>query len=84
LALAGWDARSAVEYWENRINAAADDARASGTKMPLPGVLPGALWDGDNSHPVYEQRVKKMKEELERWQRERIKALRKMALQNSS
>ncbi|KIJ52483.1 hypothetical protein M422DRAFT_26070 [Sphaerobolus stellatus SS14] len=81
LALAGWDARSAIEYWENRIhNAINDENRSPGTKAPLPGVLPGALWDGDISHPVYEMRVRRMKGEIERWQKEKICALEKLKM----
>jgi hypothetical protein len=86
LALAGWDARNAVDFWESRVNAPlSQEMRQHAVQTQLPGVLPGALWvsqDGgvhSSSHPVDELRVRKLREELERWEAERKVALQKRA-----
>jgi hypothetical protein len=84
LALAGWDARAAVDFWESRMNApVSQEMRQQAIQTQLPGVLPGALWvsqDGgvhSSSHPVGKVRVEELKAELERWAVEKERALRK-------
>lgn len=86
LALAGWDARNAIDFWESRINApVSQEMRRQAVQTQLPGVLPGALWvsqDGgvhSSSHPVDELRVQKLREEIHRWEVEKERALQKLA-----
>ncbi|KAF8501879.1 hypothetical protein BU17DRAFT_78408 [Hysterangium stoloniferum] len=86
LALAGWDPRAAVRFWESKVSVPlTEEMRKQAVQTQLPGVLPGALWvsqDGgvhSSSHPVDAVRVEKMREELERWHTEKRRYLAKMA-----
>ncbi|GJJ08204.1 hypothetical protein Clacol_002412 [Clathrus columnatus] len=78
LALAGWDPRAAVDFWETKLNSAAKDPN----QTPVPGVLPGALWvsedrDERSSHPIGEVRIRELRKELRKWQLEKERILSK-------
>ncbi|KDQ19273.1 hypothetical protein BOTBODRAFT_102457, partial [Botryobasidium botryosum FD-172 SS1] len=73
LALAGFDPQGALDFWENRLLTPNEKAEQS----PVPGVpaersatpfLSGLLRDTINgSHPEGHERLRKLKEELDRW-----------------
>lgn len=87
LALAGWDARAAVDFWDSRGNTPlSQEMRPQATEKQLPGVWSGARWvlqDAgvrNSSHPMDKLRVKRLKMELERWEVERKRGLQKMGI----
>ncbi|KAF8588281.1 hypothetical protein K439DRAFT_1652024 [Ramaria rubella] len=83
LALAGWDARAAVDFWQSKLNASADsDDQQESLQAQLPGTLPNAFdraskngGSKKSSHPLEEMRIKRLKKELERWETARSGAL---------
>jgi len=76
LAHAGFDAREAVKFWENR-QSTAKTAECSSTTAEKVNLTPtaGAQTLGlrimGSSHPVNEVRVEKLKQELLRWETEK-------------
>ncbi|PPQ66222.1 hypothetical protein CVT24_000334 [Panaeolus cyanescens] len=78
LAHAGFDARDAIKFWENRANDG-DCARASTSEMLAgePSPMKYARSIVGDSHPLSEMRVQSLKKELERWEKERTEALDK-------
>ncbi|KAL5634447.1 hypothetical protein ACGC1H_002487 [Rhizoctonia solani] len=96
LAGAGFDPRCAIEFWEGRQTSplTTPDTRPIETDpsmrvvTPLPSV-PGTFWTsrssalgagGDDSHPLDQARVLKLKKELKRWEREKAYAMGKIKI----
>ncbi|CAE6406856.1 unnamed protein product [Rhizoctonia solani] len=94
LASAGFDPRCAVEFWEGRQTSppTTSDSPQIDTDpslrvvTPLPSV-PGTFWTsrssaagGDDSHPLDQARVRKLKKELKRWEREKAYAMGKIKI----
>ncbi|CAE6504532.1 unnamed protein product [Rhizoctonia solani] len=90
LASAGFDPRCAVEFWEGRqlspptASDPVDTDPSLRVVTPLPSV-PGTFWTsrssaGDDSHPIDQARVRKLKKELKRWEREKAYAMGKMKI----
>ncbi|KAG6862550.1 hypothetical protein C0995_000098 [Termitomyces sp. Mi166 len=71
LAHAGFDARDAVKFWENRSSEtnSVECAKNTRTEPSLDERLVMALWG--QTHPVNELRVDALKQELARWEDER-------------
>lgn len=90
LAHAGFDARDAVKFWENRSASKAECARAERPERAPFTERPHTeqpASDEANSlvrrimgsgHPVEEVRVERLKEELLRWETERQAALARL------
>uniref|UniRef100_A0A0W0EZN5 Peptidase M48 domain-containing protein n=1 Tax=Moniliophthora roreri TaxID=221103 RepID=A0A0W0EZN5_MONRR len=80
LAHAGFDARDAISFWEQRASAMTECAHAEAME---PGYPEEKLSKGEglarrimgSGHPVNEVRVEKLKSELVRWETERRAAL---------
>ncbi|KAH9917032.1 peptidase family M48-domain-containing protein [Fomitopsis serialis] len=79
LAHAGFDPRHAVRFWENRSESAHNAECAHAPKdevveerTGIGKVLPHR-WAG-SAHPLNVERVRKLKQELERWEEERRRA----------
>ena len=73
LAHAGFDARDAVKFWENRSGAEVECSRhetENSDKQVARRIM-------SNTHPVSELRVNSLKKELERWEDVRQKFLAK-------
>lgn len=84
LAHAGFDARDTVRFWEGRAGSGIDCTSHSGSGQPAaadePVVVSGPIsvarqYMGTTHHPASEMRIKCLKDELERWESERQKAL---------
>ena len=79
LAHAGFDPRHAVRFWENRAESAPDGECAHAPKEdvdergPIRKLLPHR-WSGSSYHPLNIERVRKLKQELERWEAARRRA----------
>ena len=74
LAHAGFDARDAVKFWENRSGAEAAECARHGTDQEqLARRIMG------ETHPVSELRINSLKKELERWEDVRQKFLAETA-----
>ncbi|KAG8873406.1 putative cell survival pathways protein [Tulasnella sp. 331] len=74
LALAGFDPRKAVSFWEERL-------RSKALADPGPedhGGLHRNFWDRHGSHPEWEDRVISLKKELASWDVARTRALEKL------
>lgn len=84
LALAGWDPRLAIAYWESRLKDVPERVRQEAAGGPIPGVMPGSMWDGEASHPVHGIRVKKMRKEIDRWEREKRRVLKYRKVSSST
>lgn len=71
LAHAGFDARGAVRFWENRSSntKSVDCAKKASGEPSLDERLAMSLWG--QTHPVNEIRVDALKQELARWEVER-------------
>jgi len=74
LAHAGFDARDAVKFWEQRSGPAAECGRSCQPEAPsetfkIARQIMGA------SHPVSELRVTRLKDELARWEIERQRVI---------
>ncbi|KIJ14456.1 hypothetical protein PAXINDRAFT_156119 [Paxillus involutus ATCC 200175] len=78
LAHAGFDARSAVAFWESRQNApkSAECSTVAQSHNPRTGWTLVRQIMG-SSHPVNEVRIEKLKSELVRWELEKRVSLRK-------
>ena len=74
LAHAGFDARDAVTFWEQRSGPAAE-CRRSGQPAPPNEPSKIARQIMGASHPVSELRVNSLKDELARWEVERQKTI---------
>jgi hypothetical protein len=69
LAHAGYDARKAVTFWENRTNSTASEcASAERKEVPSSSFVHNIT---GSKHPVSEVRVNSLKGELLRWETER-------------
>ncbi|KAG8736278.1 hypothetical protein FRC11_002737, partial [Ceratobasidium sp. 423] len=93
LASAGFDPRCAVEFWEGRqlspptsSDQPIDTDPSLRVVTPLPSV-PGTFWTSrssaagsDDSHPLDQARVRKLKKELKRWEKEKAYAMGKMKI----
>ncbi|RDB26313.1 Metalloendopeptidase OMA1, mitochondrial [Hypsizygus marmoreus] len=74
LAHAGFDARDAVRFWEDRSGSISECARTDGSEDPWAKQTSHHLARRimGSSHPVTELRVERLKEELARWESERL------------
>ncbi|KAF8676790.1 Peptidase family M48 [Rhizoctonia solani] len=91
LASAGFDPQCAVEFWEGRqlsppaSQPLPDTDPSQRVVTPLPSV-PGTFWTSrstageDDSHPLDQARVHRLKRELRRWEREKAYAMGKMKI----
>lgn len=75
LAHAGFDARKAVDFWENRTADSTECSRAETPQGVSPKPLSLARKIMGSGHPVNEVRVERLKGELVRWEIERRAAL---------
>ncbi|THV03247.1 hypothetical protein K435DRAFT_962618 [Dendrothele bispora CBS 962.96] len=83
LAHAGFDARDAVMFWENRISSATECSHAESIDLASGKHSKGeslARRMTGSGHPVNEVRVDKLKSELVRWETERRAALARLQL----
>lgn len=74
LAYAGFDARDAVRFWENRAETPrnAECSPGSAKETPHPSTTGNLVRRiAGSSHPMNETRVEKLREELQRWEAER-------------
>ncbi|KAF9450897.1 hypothetical protein P691DRAFT_809246 [Macrolepiota fuliginosa MF-IS2] len=72
LAHAGFDARDAVKFWENRD----EESDCSSSRTPrLDGMDGLSRSIMGSTHPVNEVRIEKLKQELHRWEEARFMAL---------
>ncbi|KAG8986019.1 hypothetical protein FRB90_004272, partial [Tulasnella sp. 427] len=69
LALAGFDPRVAIEFWEERM----DDSPPQTGKIARP--------KGNEAHPVGKERIQALKDELASWDAERARTLKKLQQQ---
>ncbi|KAJ6531815.1 hypothetical protein B0H19DRAFT_1188706 [Mycena capillaripes] len=74
LAHAGYDARKAVTFWENRSNSPGECSSAERKEIPSSYFVHNIT---GSKHPVSEVRVNSLKEELLRWETERRAELRR-------
>lgn len=75
LAYAGFDARDAVKFWENR-DQDADCSSSQGAKTgQTEGISTLTRGIMGSTHPVNEVRIERLKQELERWKEARLAAL---------
>lgn len=76
LAHAGFDARSAVKFWEDRHERDTSECtpKAAQDKKVLRSNLPRRIMG--STHPVHEVRVQRLKQELNRWEVERQEQLK--------
>jgi Zn-dependent protease with chaperone function len=82
LAHAGFDARQAVKFWENRQVMEEPPKRASTASDAYPaGAKKLANRIMGSSHPVITVRIEKLKEELARWEAEKHAVLNQMRSQ---
>lgn len=75
LAYAGFDARDAVKFWENRDQEADCSSSRSVKDGQIEGIANLARGITGSTHPVNEVRIEKLKQELERWQEAKLAAL---------
>ncbi|KAI0064769.1 hypothetical protein BV25DRAFT_1898392 [Artomyces pyxidatus] len=75
LAHAGFDPRRAIEFWENRADTPTTAECSPGTAFSQEERKKYALKIMGAGHPINEVRVEKLREELQRWQRERERVL---------
>ncbi|KAK2460339.1 hypothetical protein APHAL10511_007728 [Amanita phalloides] len=68
LAHAGFDARKAIKFWEERVPVGCSSPRKDGDGYMSKGMM-------GESHPLNETRVERFKEELQRWEDERLAML---------
>ena len=74
LAHAGFDARDAVKFWEQRSGPIAECRRSGQPEAPnQPSKIARQIMGA--SHPVSELRVNSLKDELTRWEIERQKVI---------
>jgi hypothetical protein len=72
LAHAGFDARKAVQFWENRQeNTQTRECSASCANLPASSNPNLARRIMGSTHPMNEMRISKLKDELVRWELER-------------
>ncbi|KAF8656244.1 hypothetical protein AX16_002680 [Volvariella volvacea WC 439] len=76
LAHAGFDAREAVKFWESRSASTTECANIDNKSFGNSNLL--AMRIMGDTHPVNAVRVEKLKEELVRWEKERLAALKRM------
>ncbi|CAK5268510.1 unnamed protein product [Mycena citricolor] len=81
LAHAGFDARQAVSFWENRCNAECSSSGSAKHDHPSSSFVHKITGSG---HPVNEVRVSKLREELVRWETERRAELHKRLCSNQA
>ncbi|KAG8991871.1 hypothetical protein FRB94_012206 [Tulasnella sp. JGI-2019a] len=74
LALAGFDPRLAVSFWEERLKSKA----AEDPSTEEHGRLHRTFWDRHGTHPVWEERIICLKKELESWEVERKRVLERL------
>ena len=78
LAHAGFDARDAVKFWENRSGTEAAECARHGTDQEHPdGHVTRRIMG--STHPVSEARINSLKKELQRWEDVRKKFFAEMA-----
>ncbi|KAF9476709.1 hypothetical protein BDN70DRAFT_862910 [Pholiota conissans] len=76
LAHAGFDARDAIRFWEDRAGGGELDCAKHSQPDPPESTAGGlARKIMGETHPIHELRVNSLKKELERWETERRKAL---------
>ena len=80
LAYAGFDARDAVRFWENRVSSQSLEYPPSAAQPALTDNVAVRNIMG-HGHPVGSVRVDRLKDELLRWETERRAALLKARLQ---
>lgn len=73
LAHAGFDARDAVTFWEQRSGPAAEYGKCGSLAIPNEPAIARQIMGA--SHPMSELRVNSLKDELARWEIERQKAI---------
>lgn len=87
LAYSGFDARAAIEFWEKRESCAENGSpkalqspsTKSGAEEEKANWFSMATTAGSmNSHPLGEERVKRLKDELNKWEKERRVYLAKL------
>ncbi|KAI0078822.1 hypothetical protein K474DRAFT_1660004 [Panus rudis PR-1116 ss-1] len=87
LAHAGFDPRHAVKFWEDRkeTEQTAECSPAAAAKARYDDDHAGKVmrWMGSDTHPINVQRVAKLKEELERWERVRQQMREKLRAEQS-
>ena len=83
LAHAGFDPRHALRFWEER-SETEQTAECTPSKAKAKAAHTYQMrWMG-SAHPLNEVRVTKLREEFERWEKERQKARKQLATQRSS
>lgn len=75
LAHAGFDARDAVSFWENRDEESDCSASRSSRMEQLEGINGLARSIMGSTHPVNEVRIESLKRELQRWEEAKLAAL---------
>ena len=78
LAHAGYDARDAIKFWENRRDLELTECSTKKAEEKLAARDSLAHKIMSSTHPMHEVRVKKLREELQRWEDKRRWVIQKL------
>ena len=79
LAHAGFDARKAVSFWQERDEAEVSECSPKRAEEYAAGKSSLARRIMGSTHPQHSQRVARLKAELDRWETKRMKALQQLS-----